>query len=235
MLVLRDSVQMRVRNREVGEDVGRAQLDIDNVEEERGRNGPLEDVEEEVGRENVTQAHPAKLDVVLRAQRVPRVEVQLPKQGDQQADQRAEEVHLVIQPQLCPIRDFPLSPDQLLPRFRLRHRACVKRHQWQGIQIHVVPHLLRRRVVLVVLVTPPRGRHSAAQAVEELLQELVQFHLPGQRVMPALVLEPPAASLRDAQNNQPSEHAHILADGQQPEPDRVHRYDFEHAVERVRG
>ena len=86
-----------------------------------------------------------------------------------------------------------------------RCRSLPVHDQWERVEIHIVIHLLRRGVVLVVLVAPERRGHAAARAVEHDLERDVGQQVAGERAVPALVHEPPAPPLpeperRDACN-----------------------------------
>mmetsp|Transcript_31640 Transcript_31640/g.75290 ORF Transcript_31640/g.75290 Transcript_31640/m.75290 type:complete len:213 (+) Transcript_31640:206-844(+) len=88
MLALGHDILVGVAHGEVGEDVGRAHSQVDEVERERvpeagAAEGPVPD--------GVAHRHPSELEVVLNAQRVVGVEDELPGEGDQRGDDAPEE------------------------------------------------------------------------------------------------------------------------------------------------
>mmetsp|Transcript_11663 Transcript_11663/g.30822 ORF Transcript_11663/g.30822 Transcript_11663/m.30822 type:complete len:348 (+) Transcript_11663:453-1496(+) len=126
---------------------------------------------------------------VLRANYVARVKVELPTEPDELVGDGDEQPRLQLEPRLeCGgVRAF----EHILAEGDERER----------VEVNVVSHLLRRGVVLVVLVAPPRRGHAAAGSVQEYLQGTVHLDVPRERVVPTLVHEPTAPSLHDSNHD----------------------------------
>ena len=122
--------------------------------------------------EHVAQAHVEELEVVVHAQRVLRVEDELPTPRDESADRaKKEERRLRGDPRATDARAH-LAPDEL-----------VEGDEGQRVQVGVGAELLRRRVVLVVLVAPVAAGHAAAEAVRDHLNVAVEFDVARERVV----------------------------------------------------
>jgi hypothetical protein len=99
----------------------------------------------------------------------------------------------------------------------------VEGDEGKRVKVNVVLELLRRRVVLVVLVAPPRPRHAAAEAVDGDLDRAVDADPASQRVVPTLVHEPAAAALHDAEQHNAGEHPPVIDErcARQVHPDHL--------------
>eukprot|EP00465_Bigelowiella_longifila_P004384 CAMPEP_0185276546 /NCGR_PEP_ID=MMETSP1359-20130426/56412_1 /TAXON_ID=552665 /ORGANISM="Bigelowiella longifila, Strain CCMP242" /LENGTH=384 /DNA_ID=CAMNT_0027870255 /DNA_START=157 /DNA_END=1312 /DNA_ORIENTATION=- len=183
--------EVRVRDGEVDEDVGGP----DSVGEERAEEGRPEP---EHGRhvaedEGPSQPHEEELVVVLRAEGVAGVEVELPEHSHHRADHVWEQHGLHSKPRL--------ASRGLLVRCGVE----VEEDERERVQIYIVLELLWHGVVLVVLVSPPRGGHSAAEAVGYNLQRVINCDVPGQGVVASLVHQPTASSFYDSENGEAGE------------------------------
>mmetsp|Transcript_12830 Transcript_12830/g.43442 ORF Transcript_12830/g.43442 Transcript_12830/m.43442 type:complete len:326 (+) Transcript_12830:743-1720(+) len=199
---------MRVRHSKVAEDVAGADLVVEQVQAEGvsravvGREGP---------HDRVAHGERGQLLVVLGAQHVPGVEVELPPEGHDERGHGGEELGLHPDPAL-----EQGAPDLL-------RDPGVEGDEREGVQIHVMLELLRRGVVLVVLVAPPGARHAAAHAVEHHLERAVRRDVARQRVVAALVHEPAAAALHDAQHQDAGEDPPVV---DERGPREVHEHDL---------
>ena len=88
--------QVGMTQREVREDVARGDLVVRQVRPDGVVHAPQHDAEEQ----DVAEGHARQLPLPLRPQRVPRMQVELPARGDQQARDGDEQVALQPQPEL---------------------------------------------------------------------------------------------------------------------------------------
>mmetsp|Transcript_24064 Transcript_24064/g.71315 ORF Transcript_24064/g.71315 Transcript_24064/m.71315 type:complete len:262 (-) Transcript_24064:286-1071(-) len=215
MLVVRHHVLVRVRDGEVGEDVGAADGDVEGVEPERA-------AESEVAKggvpERVPQRHVAELELVAHAEGVLRVLHELPAEGDEGGDHAAEEE-----------RRLPREP-RLARAARLCTDEAVEGDERHRLQVRVGAELLGRGVVLVVLVAPVAAGHAAAKAVDDHLHVPVQLDVARERVVTSLVLQPAAPALRDAGDNRAEEP---VAGPDEADARPVHGDHLSHAVRHV--
>mmetsp|Transcript_21482 Transcript_21482/g.52457 ORF Transcript_21482/g.52457 Transcript_21482/m.52457 type:complete len:470 (-) Transcript_21482:25-1434(-) len=203
---------VRVREREVEEDVRAA---APRHEQELRRREERED-------EHVAQRHARELVVGAAAQRVARVQVERPAEHDEERGDGREQHVLQAQPRARGARRA----------LGARHLG-VERDERQRAQVDVVLQLLRRGVVLVVLVVPVRRRHRVAEAVEEHLQLLVEERHARHRAVAALVHEPAAAAVADAEQRRAEQREAAV----QHEVRRhgVHHDELDDAVHEVRA
>mmetsp|Transcript_33729 Transcript_33729/g.54302 ORF Transcript_33729/g.54302 Transcript_33729/m.54302 type:complete len:370 (-) Transcript_33729:149-1258(-) len=208
--------EVGVRDREVDEDVGGA----DSVGEQRAEESRPEpkDRWHVAEDEGPSRAHGEELAVVLRAECVAGVQVELPEHSYHRADQVGKEHGLHSEP--------PFAGRGLL----VRRSVEVEKDEGQRVQVHVVLELLRHCVVLVVLVSPPGRGHPAAEAVGDYLQRVVNCDVTGQRVVAPLVHEPPASSFSDTEDGEAGEVPSIE---DQVQAEDMHKYDLCKAEEDV--
>mmetsp|Transcript_2152 Transcript_2152/g.4990 ORF Transcript_2152/g.4990 Transcript_2152/m.4990 type:complete len:250 (+) Transcript_2152:328-1077(+) len=134
------------------------------------------------GPDDVRDEHPRRLLVVLLSQHLPRVQDVDPERLDEQPGGHRDE-----RPRLKP---SPRAGEP--PRPVVLHGGVKKRHRGGRVQVHVVPHFLRRRVVLIVHLVPHLPARGQPEPARHRLEALVDVDGPRERVVPALVLDPTA-------------------------------------------
>lgn len=147
----------------------------------------------------------------------------MPEHGDQEASHGAKEVVLERNPK---------TNEAVL--LRACYDALVESHQREGVKIDIVLELLGSAVVLIVLDTPPRGRHGATYTKEEFLNAVVHLEVSCDRDVTSLVHPPAGAACSDTCKHGSRDKEGLGIDGQQKDSGGENENDFEGAVEAVR-
>ena len=221
VFIARHDIQVRVRRGKVREQVTSARPHRRREQAVRGDPGVAGDGFDNCRANDVRGKHPSRFFEAFASQRVTRVQDEHPEEQNHTGRHGHEGPRLKAQPQLTES-----------PRAIFFNRGVEERHRGCGVEIHVVPHLLGRRVMLVVHVVPHVATRRQAEPRGEGLDSLVPPNVSSQRIVPTLVLHPTASR---AEETRVHDHgSDVPTRVHQRRAEREHRRELGESIRHVR-
>mmetsp|Transcript_18217 Transcript_18217/g.33689 ORF Transcript_18217/g.33689 Transcript_18217/m.33689 type:complete len:202 (+) Transcript_18217:258-863(+) len=155
-------VEMCVAHSKVGKDISAAHAKAQHVHA-KNVGGGVPKARHEGVPAYIPERNPTKFCPVLGANDVTGVKKRGPAKSNQKACYGSKQERLRLEPVRLEASGLDVLGDLL-----------VERDKGQGVQVDIVFQLLRGSVVLVVLVTPPRAAHAAADTVRHFLQASIE-------------------------------------------------------------